>query len=121
MMPYLVHWFIASLALILTAYFVPGFHVQGLVSALLASVVIGFVNIFIWPVLAILTLPLSVLTFGLFLFVVNGIALKIAAALTPGFSINGFMPAVIGSIVLTVIGWIMRFVLFSQPNSSAMG
>lgn len=121
MMPYLVHWLIASLALMMTAYFVPGFQVQGLLAALIASVVIGFVNIFIWPVLAILTLPLTVLTFGLFLFVVNGLALKIAAALTPGFSINGFMPAIIGSIVLTIIGWLMRFVVFGQSNPGVMG
>lgn len=112
MMPYLVHWLIASLALMLTAYFVPGFRVEGFAAALLASVIIGFVNIFIWPVLAILTLPLTVLTFGLFLLIVNGIALKIAAALTPGFAINGFLPAVIGSMVLTVVGWLMRFVIF---------
>ena len=121
MMPYLVHWFIASLALILTAYFVPGFQVQGLLSAMMASVVIGFVNIFIWPVLAILTLPLTVLTFGLFLLVVNGLALKIAAALTPGFSISGFMPAIIGSIVLTLIGWLMRFVIFTPSSNTVMG
>lgn len=112
MMPYLVHWLLASLALLMTAYFVPGFQVDGFISALIAAVVVGFVNIFIWPVLAILTLPLTVVTFGLFLLIVNGIALKIAAALTPGFVIVGFMPAVIGSLVLTVIGWLMRFVVF---------
>ena len=66
----------------------------------------------VWPVLAILTLPLTVVTFGLFLLVVNGIALKIAAAITPGFAIIGFMPAVIGSIVLTIVGWLIRFVVY---------
>lgn len=121
MMPYLVHWLIASLALILTAYFVPGFHVQGFISALIASAVIGFVNIFIWPVLAILTFPLTLVTFGLFLFIVNGISLKIAAALSPGFSINGFWPAVIGSVVLTLIGWLMRYVIFTEPTNTVMG
>ncbi len=117
MMPYLIHWLMASLALMLTAYFVPGFQIQGFTSALIAAVMIGFVNIFIWPVLAILTLPLTVVTFGLFLLIVNGIALKIAAALTPGFAINGFMPAIIGSIVLSIVGWLMRFVVFGGHTS----
>ena len=112
MTPYLLHWLMASVALMMTAYIVPGFRVEGFVAALIASVVIGIVNVFVWPVLAILTLPLTVVTFGLFLLVVNGIALKIAAAVTPGFAIIGFMPAVVGSIVLTIVGWLIRFVVY---------
>lgn len=114
MTAYLVHWLLASVALMLTAYFVPGFRVQGFGSALVAAVVIGLVNTFIWPILVVLTLPLTALTFGFFLLIVNGIALKIAAALTPGFSIVGFMPAVFGSIVLTAIGWLVRYVAFGN-------
>jgi putative membrane protein len=102
----------ASVALMLTAYLVPGFQIDSFASALIAAIVIGLVNVFIWPVLMVLTLPLTVLTFGLFLLVVNGLALKIAAAFTPGFNIVGFMPAVIGSIVLTFIGWLVRFAVF---------
>ncbi len=112
MAPYLLHWLLASAALMITAYLVPGFRVDGFFAALIASVVIGVVNVFVWPVLAVFTLPLTVLTFGLFLLIVNGIALKIAAALTPGFTIQGFMPAVIGSVVLTIVGWLIRFVVF---------
>ena len=114
MTPYLIHWLMASVALMLTAYFVPGFHVDGFGAALIASVVIGLVNIFVWPVLTILTLPLTIFTFGFFLLIVNGLALKIAAALTPGFSIDGFLPAVFGSIILSVIGWLIRYVVFSH-------
>ena len=91
--PYLVHWLAATVAVMITAYIVPGFQVNSVFSALLAAVVIGFVNIVIWPVLVVLTLPLTVVTFGLFLLVVNGVSLKIAAGLTPGFSIEGFLPA----------------------------
>jgi len=112
MTPYLIHWLMASVALMLTAYLVPGFQIDSFASALIAAIVIGLVNVFIWPVLMVLTLPLTVLTFGLFLLVVNGLALKIAAAFTPGFNIVGFMPAVIGSIVLTFIGWLVRFAVF---------
>ncbi len=115
-MSYILHWVLASMAIMLTAYVVPGFKINSFLAALLAALVIGFVNMFIWPVLALLTFPLTILTFGLFLLIVNGIAIKIAAALTPGFSIEGFGPAIIGSIVLTLIGWLVRFVVFgSQP------
>lgn len=112
MFPSLVHWLVASLAILTTAYLVPGFRVQNFVSALIAALIIGFVNIAIWPLLVILTLPLTLITFGLFLLVVNGIALKIAAAMTPGFEIEGFFPAVIGAIVLAVVGWLMRSMVF---------
>jgi putative membrane protein len=111
---YLLHWLLASLTIMCTAYFVPGFKVSGFGAALMAAVIIGFVNIFIWPVLVVLTLPLTFLTFGLFLLVVNGIALKIAAALTPGFEIQGLMPAILGSLGLTVIGWLIRYVVFGS-------
>lgn len=116
MWPSLLHWILASLALMMTAQIVPGFKVDNFIAALLASVIIGFVNIFIWPILTILTLPLTILSFGLFLLIVNGIALKISAAMTPGFSIDGFFPAIIGSIVLTVVGWLVRFVVFGGQN-----
>src|SRR5690349_13091902 len=110
---YLVHWILASLVVMMTAYVVPGIKVDNFIAALFASLTIALVNIFVWPVLAVLTLPLTVLTFGLFLFVVNGLALKIAAAITPGFRIDGLMPAILGSIVLTVLGWAVRFLVFS--------
>ena len=117
MASYLMHWLCASTALILTAYLVPGFHIEGFFAALLAAVIVGLVNIFIWPVLLLLTLPLTIFTFGFFLLIVNGLTLKIAAALTPGFSIDGFFPAVIGSIILTIIGWLIRFVFYSDGVS----
>ena len=109
---YLTHWLLASVTLMLTAYFVPGFQISGFGAALVAAVVVGLVNIFIWPLLVVFTLPLTAITFGLFLLVVNGISLKIAAALTPGFNIVGFLPAVVGSVVLTVVGWLVRYVVF---------
>lgn len=115
--PYLLHWIVASVAVMITAYIVPGFHVKSIFAALLAAVIIGFVNIVIWPILAVLTLPLTLLTFGLFLLVVNGMALKIAAGLTPGFSIDGFFPAIVGSIVLALVGWLMRYLVFSGNTS----
>ncbi len=114
MAPSLVHWLLASIAIMITAQIVPGFRVENFIAALFAAVMIGFVNMFIWPLLALLTLPLTVVTFGIFLLVVNGIALKISAGLTPGFSIDGIFPAIMGSLVLTFVGWLIRFVIFGQ-------
>ena len=79
----LIHWFVSALALLLTAYLVRGFKVAGFGSALIAAVVIGLANVSIWPVLIFLTLPINILTLGFFTFVVNGIVLRLCAALLP--------------------------------------
>lgn len=120
MWPSLLHWVLVSLTIMITAHIVPGFRIDNFIAALLASLMIGFVNMFVWPILTLLTLPLTLVTFGLFLLVVNGIALKISAALTPGFSIEGFFPAVVGSIVLTLIGWLVRFVVFGGQTPTQL-
>lgn len=111
MLYYLVHWLLASLCILATARFVPGFTITNFGSAMLAAVVIGFLNITVWPVLAILTFPLTIVTFGLFLFVLNALVLKLGAGLVPGFTINGFTPALIGSLVLMFLGWLVRYLL----------
>ncbi|MBW4664044.1 MAG: phage holin family protein [Chroococcus sp. CMT-3BRIN-NPC107] len=100
---FLITWLIAAVALMITAYIVPGFFVANIISAAIASVVLGLVNAIIKPLLVILTLPLTLLTFGLFLFVINAIVIWLAGTLTPGFVVSGFFPALIGSIVLTLI------------------
>jgi len=91
-MNWFLHWVITSACLLATAYLVPGFTITNMFSAFLTSAALGLLNIIIWPLLAILTLPLTILTFGLFLFVVNAMVLKFGAALVPGFYIEGFMP-----------------------------
>jgi len=115
MMTYLIHWLVAALSLGVTAYVVPGFNISNVMAALFAALVVGLLNIVLWPVLAILTLPLTIVTFGLFLFVVNALVLKFGAVLVPGFSIDGFLPAVAGAVVLTIVGWMSRFV-FNVPS-----
>lgn len=100
---FLLTWLIATVALMITAYIVPGLLVTNFVSAAIASVILGLVNAIIKPILIVLTLPLTLLTFGLFLFAINAIVILIAGAITPGFVVGGFFPALIGSIVLTLI------------------
>ncbi len=111
MLTSLLHWIVSAVSLMLTAYLVQGFRVKGFGSALIAAVVIGLANIFVWPALIFLTLPLNILTLGLFTFVVNGIVLKLCAALLPGFVIETWAAAIFGAIVLTVISSGMHYLL----------
>lgn len=92
-----------AIALIVTAYLVPGFHVGSFQAAILAAIVLGVINTFIKPVLVILTAPLTFLTLGLFAFVVNAIVLKLASAVVPGLTIDGWWAAILGAIVLSVV------------------
>lgn len=113
---YLFHWLVAALALIVTAMLVPGFIIRGFSGALIAAVIVGLVNILIWPVLFFLTLPINILTLGLFTFVVNAATLKIAAAITPRFEIEGWFSAIIGSIVLTLVNLLFRWLFFRSAQ-----
>jgi putative membrane protein len=93
------------------ANIVNGFIVTNFVAALIAAVVIGLVNAIVRPILIVLTLPLTILTLGLFLFVVNALSIWIAGALTPGFRVTGLIPALLGSIVLTLVAGVINFLV----------
>lgn len=110
-MQLLVSLLINSVALLLTAYLVPGFYVANFVSALLASIVLGVVNTFIKPLLSLIALPLTLITLGLFAFVVNALVLFIVSWIVPGLDIAGWMPAILGGIVLAVVSTILSSVL----------
>ena len=101
---------LSAVALLCTAYFVPGFKVAGFGNALLAALIIGVVNFFVRPVLLLLTLPLNILTLGLFTFVVNAMVLKLSAAFLPGFDIDGFGAAVLGAVILAIMASILQAV-----------
>lgn len=107
----LVYWLVSGLAVFLTSKLIRGFEVSGFVSALLAALGIGLANSLLWPLLLFLTLPLNLLTLGLFTFVVNGMILKIAAALLPGFSIHSWWSAICGSIVLSILNLFLHTML----------
>lgn len=115
MLSFFLTWVVAAVSLVVTANIVPGITVVSFPAAMLAAVVIGFVNAVVRPIITLLTLPLSILTLGLFLFVVNAISLSLASwlagAFSIGFAVNGFWPALFGSIVLSLVsGFIGRFV-----------
>jgi putative membrane protein len=107
----ILYWLVSGLAVLLTARLVRGFKVGSFSDAVIAALGIGLANAVIWPVLFYLTLPINVLTLGLFTFVVNAAVLKICAALLPGFDIKGWWAAIFGSIVLSLISLMLHYFL----------
>lgn len=102
---------ITMAALFITSYILPGMSIQGLFAGFVASLILGIVNVIIKPIFIVLTLPLTLLTMGLFLFIINGLMLWLAAAIVPGFFIAGFWTAVFGSIILSIVTWFLNSVL----------
>jgi putative membrane protein len=100
---FFAHLVVSAALLLLVANAVKGMQISGALSAVLAALVLGLVNAVVRPLAVLLTLPLTFVTFGLFLLVLNGLMLKLAAALVPGFRIRGIMPAVWGSLLLTLL------------------
>jgi len=101
----IVRWIVMAAALAVTAWLVPGIHLQSVGATLLAALVIGLLNALVKPVLVLLTLPLTIVTLGLFLLVLNALLFWLVGAVVPGFEVNGFLPAFFGAIVLSVVGW----------------
>lgn len=107
----ILHWILSAIALIVVAHFVPGFHVRGLIPALIAAVVIGLLNATVGLFIKIVTFPLTILTLGLFLLVVNGLMILLASAVVPGFHVVGFVPALWGALILALLGMLIRAVV----------
>jgi putative membrane protein len=106
-MRFLIHWLVVAAALWIATNFVPGVHISSTSSLLLAALVLGLVNALVRPILFILTLPITILTLGLFYIVVNGLAFAFAAALVPGFTVTSFTSAILGALVVSVVSWIL--------------
>ncbi|MFW5330380.1 phage holin family protein [Hydrogenophaga sp. ZJX-1] len=102
-MKLIVKWLLAACALLLVAYLYSGVQIQSFTSALIAAAVIGLFNIFLRPLLVILTLPVTVVTLGLFLFVINALLFWAAASVLDGFGVNGFLAALLGSLIYSVL------------------
>jgi putative membrane protein len=98
-----INWLINAAALYVAARLIQGVEVADTESLLLAAVVIGLVNAIVRPILRFLTFPITVLTLGLFYFVLNGLMLYLAAALTPGFELSGFLAAILGAFVMSIV------------------
>ena len=102
-MKLIVKWLLAACDLLLVAYLYSGVQIQSFTSALIAAAVIGLFNTFLRPLLVILTLPVTVVTLGLFLFVINALLFWAAASVLDGFGVNGFLAALLGSLIYSVL------------------
>lgn len=108
MLKLIMRWVVSALALYLVAMILPGIHLTNFASALVAVLIIGLVNALIKPVLFLLTLPVTIITFGLFSFILNALMLMFASAITPGFKIDGFITALLGSVLFSVMTTILH-------------
>lgn len=104
-------WIVSGLALWLTAMVVPGFRLKNFTAALVATIVIGLANILVWPVVAFLTFPLTIITLGLFLFVVNAIVLRLCAAILRDFEITNWFSAITGAVILSIFNYAFQHLI----------
>jgi putative membrane protein len=113
----LLNWVLSALAVWIVAQLVPGVHVSGAVAALIAALAIGFINATIGLLLKIITFPLTLVTLGLFWFVINALMLKLASALVPGFQVRGFGAAFIGAIVLSLVNLLLKSIVMPSRGN----
>ncbi len=111
---FFIRWLILTTSIIITAYLMDGIHVMGFFSAFGASAVLGVLNAVFRPILFILTLPITVLTMGFFIFVLNAILLMMVSGIIPGFVVMGFWSAVFGSLLISIISWLLTSFISGQ-------
>ncbi|HET7364537.1 MAG TPA: phage holin family protein [Burkholderiales bacterium] len=116
----LIVWLINTIALMLVAYLLPGVNVADFTSALVAALVLGLVNTVIRPILILLTLPVTILTLGLFIFVINGLLFWFVGSFIQGFQVAGFWWGVLGAIVYSLISWLLTALVLHRPQPSAV-
>ena len=121
MLRMLLHWVIAALAVWITSRVVPGFYVDGASAALIAAVIIGLVNATLGIFLKVITLPLTILTLGVFWFVINAIMLELASIFVPGFHIRSFAAAFWGGIVLSLVNMILKWLVLPAKTNARTG
>ena len=112
----LLHWILSAIAVYIVANFVPGISISGPIAALIAALVIGLINATVGLILKVVTFPLTILTLGLFWFVINALMLELASVFVPGFEVRGFIPALIGSILISVVSSTLQWMV--MPKNS---
>ncbi|MDZ4098694.1 MAG: phage holin family protein [Methylophilaceae bacterium] len=100
-------WILNAIALLAVAYLLPSIQVTGFVAALIAAAVIGLVNVLIKPVLILLTLPVTILTLGLFIFVINGLLFYLVGEVLEGFQVESLLSGILGAVLYSVISWLL--------------
>ena len=115
---FLAHWFVVAVALGVTAWVLPGVHVDSTTALLVGSLVLGLVNALVRPFMALVALPLTVLTLGLFYLVVNAAAFGLAAWIVPGFAVDTLGAAILGALLVSVVSWFAEQIM-KGPDTSA--
>lgn len=122
-MGFLLRLLVTAVVFYFLPYFVPGIHVAGATSAIVAALIFGIVNAVVRPLVLLLTLPATILTLGIFVIVVNALMFWLTALIAPGFKVDGFMPALIGAIVMMVVGIVVSHLLKDErrrrPSTTA--
>jgi putative membrane protein len=113
----LVNWLVSAVSLLIVAHVIPGIAVDGFFTALIAALVIGLVNATLGLLLKILTFPLTIVTLGIFWWVINAAMLSLASVLVPGFAVRGFFAAFFGAIVLALVNMALRWILPSGDEA----
>ncbi len=113
-MQMIINWFVSAVAIMIASYLLPGVMVSGLIAALVVAIVLGFINVFIKPVLILLTLPINILSLGLFTLVINALLVMLASAIVPGFRVDGFWWAMLFALVLFAVN--LMFSIFREKR-----
>jgi len=114
----LLNWLVSAVSLLIVAHIIPGIAIEGFFTALIAALVIGLVNATVGLVLKILTFPLTIVTLGLFWWIINALMLWFASILVRGFVVQGFFAAFFGAIVLALVNMVLRWILPSRDEGA---
>jgi len=117
-MKLLLIWFLNALALLTVAYVLPGITVDGFTAALVAALILGLINTLLRPLLILLTLPVTLVTFGLFILVINGLLFWFAGSVLKGFEVSGFWFGVFGALLYSIISSVLAMLLFDKKTST---
>lgn len=121
MNPLVIRWLTLTAAVLMTAYLLDGIRISGVFAALGSAAFIGISNAVLRPVAILLTLPLNILSLGLFTLVINAALLKLVSAVVPGFDVIGFWPAVFGSVLISAISWLLNAFIRERPVPDPRG
>jgi putative membrane protein len=112
----ITRWLIITMAILVASMLVPGIKVDSLTTAIIAAALLGLINVFIKPVLLILTLPLSILTLGVFTFIINALMLELVAYFVKGFEVQSFLAAFLGSLIISIVTWFANYFISVRPK-----
>jgi putative membrane protein len=104
----LLNWFVMTIAILISAYILPGITIGSLTAAVVTALVLGLINAIVRPILIVLTLPLSIITFGLFTFILNALLVLLTSSIVPGFHVNGFWWALLFSLLFSIVSSVLH-------------